>query len=249
MTDDELHDLAPLHALDALDDVERRRFERHLATCDRCTATVAELRATAAELADAVAVEPPPALRARVLAEVAGTPQVPGGAATTGAPGGAAGAGRRPSAEHARWRPAAALAAAAAVLALVLGGGWVVTDLADERDRAQELAAVLAAPDARTATLEGEPGATLRVVWSPEADAAVVVGAGLADPGEGRVYELWALAPDGPRSAGLFEPGDDGIVRRRLDLPAEPAGGWGVTIEPAGGSPQPTGDILFVGTA
>jgi anti-sigma-K factor RskA len=150
---------------------------------------------------------------------------------------------------------AAGLAAAAAVLVLVVGGASMYRDVADERDRARELAAALAAPDARTVQLERTPaadgdGGVLRVVWSPGADAAVVVGAGLPDPGDGRVYELWAIADDGPQPAGLFTPDDEGRVERVLELTVdEPGGGWGVTIEPEGGSPAPTGDILFQGVA
>lgn len=230
MTED-LHHLAAAYALDAVEPDEARRFEAHLATCERCAAEVREFRTTAAELAAASAVAPPPGLREQVLREAAATrqrsPLVP-----TAAPR----------------RRLAPLLAAAAVLLVVLGGaGLLVRDLAAERDEARELAVVLAAPDARFVPLEGSEGVRLRVVWSPSARGAVVVGSGLEDPGPGRVYELWAIGDDGPRSAGLFEPGPDGRVERRLALPDEPSGGWGVTIEPDGGSPRPTGEILFLG--
>lgn len=231
MTDD-LHHLAAAYALDAVESDEARRFEAHLRTCERCSAEVREFRSTAGALAGAVSTSPPPALRDRVLTEVATT--------------------RQPSpavpSMPAQWRRLG-LVAAAAVLAVVLGAGVVVRDVVAERNEARELAAVLAAPDARFAPLAGPEGQTVRVVWSPSADAAVLVAAGLPDPGPDRVYELWALADDGPRPAALFEPGPDGRVEQRLDLPAEPTGGWGVTVEPEGGSPQPTGEILFTGSA
>jgi anti-sigma-K factor RskA len=230
MTDDP-HQLAAAYALDAVEPEEARRFEAHLQSCPRCAAEVADFHATAAQLAGAAATPPPTAMRDRVLARAAIT--------------------RQQSPHVRRSSPARRLApllAAAVVLAAVLGVGLTVRDLAAERDQARELAAVLAAPDARFATLDGEqPGPTVRVVWSPSNQAAVLIGADLAEPGPGRTYELWALADDGPHSAGVFDPDTDGRVEQRLALPAEPTGGWGITIEPEGGSPRPTGEILFVG--
>lgn len=244
MTDD-LHHLAAAYALDAVEPDEARRFEAHLRSCDRCAAEVREFRTTAAELAGAASTAPPNGLRDRVLGEVATTRQRPP-LLTSPAPT----PWRRTSspASTPRWR-LGLVAAAAAVLAVVLGAGVIVRDVVAQRDEARELAAVLAAPDARFVPLDGPEGPTVRVVWSASAGAAVVVGADLPDPGPDRVYELWALADDGPRPAALFDPDADGRVEQRLDLPAEPTGGWGVTVEPDGGSPQPTGEILFVGAA
>ena len=65
------HALAGAYAIDALDSAERTRFERHLASCQTCPAEVRGLVATAAELGLAAAVTPPPALKGRVLADVA----------------------------------------------------------------------------------------------------------------------------------------------------------------------------------
>ena len=65
------HVLAGAYALDALDAAERARFERHLATCRTCPDEVRGFAATATELGLAAAVTPPPALKGRVLADVA----------------------------------------------------------------------------------------------------------------------------------------------------------------------------------
>ena len=65
---DEVHELTPAYALDALDENERGEYERHLATCERCRAELAELQDTASALAYAVeSPAPPEALRARIL--------------------------------------------------------------------------------------------------------------------------------------------------------------------------------------
>src|SRR5438105_14664349 len=64
----DLHELVAPYALDALDDDERERFERHLAECERCTAQLTELRNATTGLAFAVeGPAPPAALRDRIL--------------------------------------------------------------------------------------------------------------------------------------------------------------------------------------
>lgn len=235
MTDD-VHHLDAAYALDAVDPFERRRFEAHVRDCEECALAVVGFRAAAAELATASAVSPPASLKERVLAEVASTRQL--------APPGAG------SATPPLRRRAAVLVAAAAALVAVTGSALLARDAVEERDRAEELASVVAAPDSRIAALEGgEPGAALRVVWSTSAGGAVILGDGLRDPGDDLVYELWALTDDGPVSAGVFEPDEEGVVRSVLELPVQPEGGWGVTVEPDGGSPQPTSDVIFVGSA
>lgn len=63
-----LHELTAAYALDALDESDREAFERHLVECSACREEVAELAATVSALAFAAPeVEPPPALRGRIL--------------------------------------------------------------------------------------------------------------------------------------------------------------------------------------
>lgn len=231
---DDLHHLAAAYALDALEPAERERFEAHLRECADCAADVGEFGDTARHLAEATTEAPPDRLRDEVLAQVSVTPQEPPRRVATTQP-------RRPP----RLFPTLV---AAALLLVALGAGVVARNAVVERDQAEEMLSVLAASDAEVVPLEstGSQG-TLRVVWSPSSQASVLVGTDLPRPGDDRVYELWVLSAEGPRSAGVFAPASGGEIQRQLALPAEPDAGWGVTIEPAGGSPQPTGDILFQG--
>ena len=64
------HALSGAYAVDALDDLERAKFERHLSECQDCQAEVASLREAAGQLADTTAVAPPPSLRDSVLAGI-----------------------------------------------------------------------------------------------------------------------------------------------------------------------------------
>ena len=66
----DIHALSGAYAVDALDDVERAEFERHLQQCPECQDEVASLRAAAVELTHASALTPPPALRDSVLRQV-----------------------------------------------------------------------------------------------------------------------------------------------------------------------------------
>src|ERR1700712_4964854 len=66
----DIHALSGAYAIDALDDIERAQFERHLAECPACTAEVRSLRETGALLAETTATAPSAALRARVLAGI-----------------------------------------------------------------------------------------------------------------------------------------------------------------------------------
>ena len=236
MNDSDIHDLATPFGLDALEPDDHDRFARHLPDCSACAATVAEVRRTLVDLAAETSRTPPPDLRTRVMSEIASTPQdrpidlsQPEGAVID--------LGER---RRRRNRLLAAGAAVAAAVILVAG----VASLLRPDAASDQVGDVLAAPDAVVTTLEG-PGGTLRVTWSAELDEAAVVGSGLADPGPGQTYQLWFLLDDGVAPAGVFDPGGEGAVSTVLDVDDLDASGWGVTIEPDGGSPQPTGDIVY----
>jgi hypothetical protein len=74
---DEWHVLTGSYAVDALSDPEREGFERHLHQCVSCDAEVRGLRETAARLAMARSLRPPPGLQDRVLAATYRTRQLP----------------------------------------------------------------------------------------------------------------------------------------------------------------------------
>lgn len=77
MTD--VHALSGAYAVDALDEAERARFERHLATCSECETEVATLIAAATELSAMTQLTPPASLRAAVLRDIATVRPLPPG--------------------------------------------------------------------------------------------------------------------------------------------------------------------------
>ncbi|MFC7616991.1 zf-HC2 domain-containing protein [Actinokineospora soli] len=77
MTNADVHALTGAYALNAIPELERAAFERHLAECDACAQEVAELQATAARLGEAAAEAPPPELKAAVMAGIKNIRQLP----------------------------------------------------------------------------------------------------------------------------------------------------------------------------
>ncbi|MFF7972993.1 anti-sigma factor domain-containing protein [Streptomyces sp. NPDC007905] len=244
-----LHSLAAPYALDALDPGERRRFEKHLKSCDRCAGEVRALAEDAVRLAWSAAAPAPAALRDRVLAAVRTIPQEQTPAAARERapqlPPHVWGTQPPPARTRAaRPRPlfvpfATATAAAALVVASLFAVQANRTQgrLDAERDRAREIAHVLAAPDARASGSEDARGRSIGVIASASEGQAVVTLRGYGAPSGGRVHQLWLMRPRvQPRSLGLFA-GDTPLVAKGLDKSST---SLAVTVEPEGGSAQPT---------
>lgn len=244
MTSPDMHTLAGAFAVNALSEHERARFQRHLDECVSCTQEVRELRATAAKLGAAVAQDPPPELKARVLAEVRATRQQPPGT------------GRDPversrrSVGAPRWMLAVTAAAAVVGLALAAVSAGITMSTQDElttaqqqieqaRERSAPMADLLAAPDLNVAHSSASIGGAGILLASRSQDRMMLLGSDLPEQGTAHDYEVWRMDSEGtPHSAGLLD--DDAA------LPIVMASGIGntsmmaVTVEPEGGSPDGT---------
>ena len=219
----DIHALSGAYAVDAVDDIERASFERHLASCPTCRAEVASLREASALLADAATTTPPPELRDAVLSGITRVRPLP--PVTVGGP-----------VHRRRWFPALV---AAVVLALVGVGGAVWQPWRDDTSvQVSVTDQVLQDPDAEHFTQELPNGATATVVRSAKVDRAVLVTEDLPAPPDGKVYQLWYQSPSRHMtSAGLMPDGADTAL---LEGNANDAVGAGMSLEPAGGSDQPT---------
>lgn len=256
MTDD-IHALSGAYAVDAVDEQERADFEEHLAACAECRAEVASFRATTEQLAVLIGATPPERLREQILRDISQVRPIPpevsreAGERITGrstvpdasTPPGPQGelVARRARHEQAR-RPQRGrwLAAAAAVVAL--GGGTVaVLHPWDRQSQVQVALAdrVLQAPDAQRFVQPVATGGSATVVRSASVGAAVLVTDNLAPAPSGKVYQLWLKAASGNFvSAGLLSgAGQQKVV---LEGDTATAQGAGISVEPAGGSTQPT---------
>lgn len=224
----DIHHLTGAYALDAVDDVERARFEQHLAECEDCRAEVASLREAAGLLAETTAVTPPPSLRDSVLSGISQVRPLPPVV-------------QRTPVVQRRWFP---LLVAAAVVAILGVGAALWQPWAPSQDASLTAAErVLTADDAQSVAVDlGEAGRAT-VTRSESVGKAVITTEDMAPAPSGKVFELWLQDEQGAMiPAGLMPPGEDNQVV--LEGDAADATAVGITVEPEGGSPEPTSDPI-----
>jgi len=230
---DRWQDASAAYVLGALDEAERAAFEDHLAGCPACREEVDDLLPAANALPMSVEpVDPPPSLKARIMAEVereASLLAAAGPEADRPVP--APARGRRLPWRMPRLAPAA-VAAALLVLGVAIGIGVATFRGAPERTVA--------------AQVSGAPGATVEIEVNDEEGR--LMARGLPAPPSGRVYQVWlkraghAAEP----TAALFVPSRDGAATASVPGSMKGVDQVMITDEPDGGSPQPTGDLLAV---
>ncbi len=123
-----------------------------------------------------------------------------------------------------------------------------------ETARARAVMDVLSAPDAVRVTLvaaQARPLPQGRAFYHARKGLVFTASNLLALPA-GKTYQLWLIPAEGnPISAGVFDPDAQGAGV--ILLPPLPEGvaakAFAVTVEPAGGVPQPTGPIVLLGSA
>jgi len=244
---------AAAYALGALDTDERAAFEEHLASCAMCRAETDELRETAAMLAYAAPTRdaPPGTLRERVLRE-----------ARAVRPISAARPADRRNIHAVPW-----LAAAASLTIAVLVG----MQLRSERSQREQLAVALdsvrtdlAARDSMLAAFFGPEvhvvslsptgeKPSMRVFWNHTRNIFIVTAFNIPRAPDGKTYQLWAIRNGKPPlSMGTFNTDATGRATAILAVGDDiNAGGFidlcGLTMEPAGGSPQPTEQPRLLG--
>jgi anti-sigma-K factor RskA len=254
-------DLAPAYALGALSPEEARAFEAFLATSPEAQREVAEFRDVAALLALAGAADAPdPDLRHRVLERV-------GERKTRSLASRPAAAGpTRATAPRLVW----GALAASLIAVLGLGAGLLslrarVTELRQELvHREQTLARQQQALLEREATLNaildpgvqmfqltssGDPEPGIQLFWNRQRNTAIVHGFRLKPVPAGRAYQLWFIKDGKPVPSVTFKPEPDGHAKvEQVSVPPDgDVSAAAITVEPEGGSPQPTSPILLVG--
>lgn len=141
------------------------------------------------------------------------------------------------SSRAARW-----VVASAAAVVIAVGGVTVAQNLQPDSVEQQ----VLQASDVRTEQLALEPGGMADVAVSGEEDAAVVTLSGVPAPAEGFVYQMWRIPADGtaPVSVGTMS-GEDVAGSKVTELTGISGfSAVAITVEPEGGSAEPTLPIV-----
>jgi anti-sigma-K factor RskA len=234
----ELHLLSGAYAVDALTGDELAEFEKHLQRCTSCTEEVRGLQETAARLGMTTAIEPPSWMRQQVLAAAGRTRQLPPSAGRLLDRGTSRRAARL---RRSLPRSVAAVAMAAAIVVLAV----LQVNTRDQLEQTQQgnraVAAALAAPGAHIETSSTTLGGSVTAVISPRDREAVITTANMPTPTDARVYQLWVISASGARSAGLLPASNSGGVTSPV-LASDVRSGdrLGITVEPAGGTSQPT---------
>jgi anti-sigma-K factor RskA len=252
--DDRLEELFPLYALGALTEDERARVDTYVAADPEARARLDEALRSAAFIGfEAQPVSPSPQVKQDLMARVNADAQ------------------RRfaPTQERSRWKwprlvwPALAVTGLVAVIVL---GAWAlslnaqIARLQQETARLQqelvvqqEVLAQLSAPKMSASAITGtdvQPQAHGQMLANPAQPQAVLIVSDLAPLPPDRVYQFWLIRQNVPVSAGLFTVDEQGHAILPVEA-AEVIGAFdtiGVSIEPSGGSPQPTGDIVMLGS-
>jgi anti-sigma-K factor RskA len=256
--DDRLEDLFPFYALGALSAEERAAVDAYVARDSDARARLDEaLRAAAVMAYSATPVDPAPRIRRALMDRVD------------------ADARSRQAARRRQLDPPRlfntrlfkfgmpAIAAVSLIIASVLGL-WTASLNAELARLKQETAllqqqlsaerevlAQISSPQAQAMSIAGtqvQPQAHGQMIADPHKNMAVLIVANLSALPPGKVYQFWLIRGKVPISAGIFTVDEQG--RGLLAVQAADAIGSfdaiGVSIEPDGGSPQPTGDIVML---
>lgn len=239
-THDELLDNVAAYALGLLPAAEAQTVIAHMQTCERCreeyrflqpavTAVAYSAEACADPAPGASAVSP--LLKARIMKQVRGEQASPAAPARTP-----------------RLWPAYAMAAACLALAVMTGlvnlslNGRLNHDRAENAAQAQMIADLTAPSSQHHRFSDGE------VVTNGERLYIAMHGA--PPPPPGHVYQAWTLAKGAKKMAPsmTFTPSADRVAMVSLPQAATTVAEVAVSIEPDGGSAQPTTKPLMVVT-
>jgi anti-sigma-K factor RskA len=240
MNNERFEDLKDAYVLGALPEEERLSFEDYLAAHPERQAEVDELGAVAGLLAfSAPEQEPSPELRSRVMEMIEPEPRRVGGHSTFARVG-----------DYLSVRSLALGAAALLVIGLLSWNLALQGQVEDAQSQVQNLQGQVAdaqAKQTRTIELEGswaEQGAYAEVA-SMQENEIILVARNMPSVPEGRTCQIWVISDDVPKPSGLFQPDGNGTATPITNSITK-ADVIAVTVEPAGGSEQPTSDPVLL---
>jgi len=235
---DEMHvlDLLPAYVLNSLEAEEAQRVEAHLSSCLICRNESNAFRLVTAQLSFAAPLATPsPDLKNRLTERVQATRPEPRPVAQAPA---------RSWSE--RLLPAWSFASLFLIFALA-GFNLFLWQRFSQREVATSAGGMRAVP---LSAAEPSSRATGYVLISADGDSGALVVDGLPPLGKSQQYQLW-LIRDGQRISGAIFSTDErnyGGTRIRAPRSLLDYSAVGITIEPAGGSPQPTGPKVLGGS-
>ena len=248
MNCDEAEELLGAYALDALPAGEAASMRAHLEGCAQHAAQAGELRAIALHMHElAEPMDAPVRLRGRVLDAIARE------ANTGAAVPEPRSIGSAPSTrDRVQWGPSnrrlfapSGWMAIAAALVIAVGGlvGWNL--VLQNRDNAG--VERLATRATTVATLKQPSGSAAgTVVYFGDDKKALIITQGLDRLDATKTYQMWAVGGAQPASLGVMSASANGSITTVVPFDAALTGTFAITVEPAGGSAQPTSKPILV---
>ncbi len=229
---DQIHvlELLPAYSLECLDQDEASRVAEHLASCSECRAELLAYEAITAQLALGAPESSPPA---RLKGEILRSVQAPRTDAASA---------RREGRSWRRTAPAWGIAALVLLVALIASNLWWWQRSDSVGPGEMQVVAMVGTDEA--------PAATGTLLITADGEYGTLIVDHLPPPDAGLGYQLW-LIRDGERvSGGMLNvsPEGYGVLEVSSPEPLSSYSDFGVTIEPAGGSPGPTGDKVLGGS-
>ncbi|MFT7837698.1 anti-sigma factor [Saccharothrix sp. BKS2] len=244
-------ELAVGFAMHALEPDEEARLRDHLPGCARCREAIrATEEVTAALGASVPQLDPPPRLRARLMAAVEQEPQESGPRAVA-----------EPVVLETRrrrggtWRRVLAAAAGVAVLAAGGVAGVRLDRLGDEvaaqgerADRLEGALRLAADPSASRAVLRTGSGEEVAVLLSAD-DGAAVVPTRLSTNDREHTYVVWGTSTDPAAPLAVFDVTSDGSVvgLAGWSSDAHRHTGFAISLEPGRAMPAEPTDVVAAG--
>ena len=219
-------DLIAPYILGAVSPDEERGIRAHILTCEECIQEAESFSAVTSALPAAADLAPLPAgFVDRVVAQVHEARPLVSGQATPGR-----------LSWYRRWTSLQVVATSGLLVVALILGAFLLNEHRS-LDQRQKVLAALLQHDSDAMELHGLPGTVAKVI--PSANGSIFVASGLHQPPARHTYQLWLIKGGSPISAGTFKMQDGLAVlesSRRLNGVEKAA----VTIEPEGGSRQPT---------
>lgn len=220
------------HLLSSLEPDETEALERHLEGCERCRAEIRWLQPAIDMLPESVPqLDPPPQLRERLMAEA----RTDATAVALREDEATVRSERGLRSSHGLlgflMRPAVGLTAVALIGAVI--GGYALRGGGGGAGTTTTHATTVAASGTVKATLERS------------GDSGTLEMTGLHPLPRSRVYEAWVQRDGRVEPSALFAAGRDGSAGTAISHQLDGAKAVMVTVEPRGGSRQPTGTPIL----
>jgi len=130
-----------------------------------------------------------------------------------------------------------------------------ITELKSENQQKDEMLSILGARTVDLVVMDGlevNPGGYGKVIWDAENQQALLQVSNLPEVPSGKAYQLWLIKNNKPVPSGLFSVqtgAKDSFfkIEQMADANKKSANAFAITLEPEGGSQQPTGAMYMLG--